>query len=105
MASAIRAVSIEVGEDPRSAALIAYGGAGSAVRFAAGARAWHPDDRIPNHAGNFSAWGLLEQDVVRSAALTIVSPLDDEGIARAQETHRAAFEQLDSRAETDLRAR
>ena len=27
---------------------------------------------VPNHAGNFSAWGLLGQDVTRSAGLTSI---------------------------------
>ena len=102
MAGAIRAVSIEVGEDPRSAALIAYGGAGplfaSLLARELGIRAIV----IPNYAGNFSAWGLLEQDVVRSAALTIVSPLDEGGLARAQQTIEHLFEQLDSRARPAL---
>jgi N-methylhydantoinase A len=103
MAGAIRAVSIEVGEDPRSAALIAYGGAGPLFASLLARELGIRTIVIPNHAGNFSAWGLLEQDVVRSAALTIVSPLDDVGLARAQETIDRLFEQLDSRAETDLR--
>ena len=103
MAGAIRAVSIEVGEDPRSAALIAYGGAGPLFASLLARELGIRTIVIPNHAGNFSAWGLLEQDVVRSAALTIVSPLDDAGLARAQETIDRLFEQLDSRVETDLR--
>ena len=103
MAGAIRAVSIEVGEDPRSAALIAYGGAGPLFASLLARELGIGTIVIPNYAGNFSAWGLLEQDVVRSAALTIVSPLDDGGLARAQETIDRLFEQLDSRAETDLR--
>ena len=102
MAGAIRAVSIEVGEDPRSAALIAYGGAGPLFASLLARELGIRTIVIPNYAGNFSAWGLLEQDVVRSAALTIVSPLDDEGIARAQRTIEHLIEQLDSRAEADL---
>lgn len=105
MAGAIRAVSIEVGEDPRSAALIAYGGAGPLFASLLARELGIRTIVIPNHAGNFSAWGLLEQDVVRSAALTIVSPLDDAGLARAQETIDRLFEQLHSRVETDLRGR
>jgi N-methylhydantoinase A len=102
MAGAIRAVSIEVGEDPRSAALIAYGGAGPLFASLLARELGIRTIVIPNYAGNFSAWGLLEQDVVRSAALTIVSPLDDEGIARAQRTIEHLIGQLDSRAQVDL---
>jgi N-methylhydantoinase A len=102
MAGAIRAVSIEVGEDPRSAALIAYGGAGPLFASLLARELGIRTIVIPNYAGNFSAWGLLEQDVVRSAALTIVSPLDDGGIARAQRTIEQLIEQLDSRVQADL---
>jgi N-methylhydantoinase A len=40
--------------------------------------------------------------VVRSAALTIVSPLDDGGIARAERTIEQLIAQLHSRAQADL---
>jgi N-methylhydantoinase A len=102
MAGAIRAVSIEVGEDPRSAALIGYGGAGPLFASLLARELGIRTIVIPNYAGNFSAWGLLEQDVVRSAALTIVSPLDDDGLVRAQQTLEQLFAQLDSRAHTRL---
>jgi N-methylhydantoinase A len=102
MAGAIRAVSIEVGEDPRTAALIAYGGAGPLFASLLARELGIRTIVIPNYAGNFSAWGLLEQDVVRSAALTIVSPLDDDGLARAQQTLKQLFARLESRVETAL---
>jgi N-methylhydantoinase A len=98
MAGAIRAVSIEVGEDPRRGALIAYGGAGPLFASLLARELGIETIVIPNYAGNFSAWGLLEQDVVRSAALTIVVPLDDDGIARADETLAKLFAQLDARS-------
>src|SRR5437764_8601665 len=98
-ACAIRAISIEVGEDPLRGALVAYAGA---VPLFASLLARELGIRtivVPSHAGNFSAWGLLEQDVVRSAALTIVSPLDEAGLMRADETLVRLFEQLDARSE------
>ena len=91
MAGAIRAVSIEVGEDPREGALIAYGGAGPLFGSLLARELGIGTVVIPNYAGNFSAWGLLEQDMVRSAALTIVAPLDDEGIGRAEDDPREAL--------------
>src|SRR5215212_22742 len=97
MAGAIRAVSIEVGEDPRRGALIAYGGAGPLFASLLARELGMETIVIPNYAGNFSAWGLLEQDVVRSAALTIVSPLDSDGIERAEATLAKLFAQLDER--------
>ena len=57
---------------------------------------------IPNYAGNFSAWGLLEQDVVRTAALTIVADLDAGGIERAEESLDGLFEVLEARLEQRL---
>ena len=98
MAGAIRAVTIEVGEDPREAALIAYGGAGPLFASLLARELGIAKIVIPNYAGNFSAWGLLGQDVVRSAALTVVAPLDNAGVARAEDTLAHLFAQLESRA-------
>ena len=75
-----------LGEDPREGALIAYGGAGPLFASLLAEELGIETIVIPNYAGNFSAWGLLEQDVVRTAALTIVTGLDEGGIGRAQET-------------------
>ena len=99
MAGAIRAVTIEVGEDPRRGTLIAYGGAGPMFASLLAQELGIGTIVVPNHAGNFSAWGLLEQDVVRSAALTIVSPLADGGISRADDALAVLFAQLDDRVE------
>jgi N-methylhydantoinase A len=83
MANAIRAILEEVGEDPRDAALLAFGGAGPLF----GTLLAHELDIstivIPNYAGNFSAWGLLLQDLARAAARTVIAPLSNEGLAQA----------------------
>jgi N-methylhydantoinase A len=102
MAGAIRAVTIEVGEDPRRGALIAYGGAGPLFASLLAEALGIETIVVPNYAGNFSAWGLLEQDVVRSAALTIVAPLDEAGIRRADETLEGLFTQLEERLDRRL---
>ena len=99
MAGAMRAVSIEVGEDPREGALFAFGGAGPLFSSLLARELQIGTVVVPNYAGNFSAWGLLEQDMVRSAALTIVQPLAT-GIAKAQEALDGLFDQLDRRAES-----
>jgi N-methylhydantoinase A len=99
MAGAMRAVSIEVGQDPREGALIAYGGAGPLFASLLARELDLATVVIPNHAGNFSAWGLLEQDMVRSAALTIVAPLTAEGLTSAEDALARLFRQLDERAE------
>src|SRR3954453_8548499 len=102
MAGAMRAVSVDVGEDPRDGALIAYGGAGPLLASLLARELAIETVVIPNHAGNFSAWGLLGQDVVRSAALTIVATLDPNGIARSEETLRKLFAALDERLDRRL---
>src|SRR3954470_11571109 len=94
MAGAIRAVSIEVGQDPRDGALIAYGGAGPLFGSLLAQELQIGTVVVPRHAGNFSAWGLLEQDMVRSAALTIVQPLDADGLAAAETTLAKLFPPL-----------
>jgi N-methylhydantoinase A len=99
MAGAMRAVSIEVGQDPREGALIAYGGAGPLFGSLLARELDIGTVVIPNHAGNFSAWGLLEQDMVRSAALTIVAPLTADGLSVAEDALAKLFRQLDERAE------
>ncbi|MGH8959227.1 MAG: hydantoinase/oxoprolinase family protein [Acidimicrobiia bacterium] len=73
MEGAVRRVTIEEGADPRSAALLAFGGAGGlyATRVARGLGM--PAVLVPPHAGVFSALGLLlspqRQDVVRTVRL------------------------------------
>jgi N-methylhydantoinase A len=102
MAGAMRAVSIEVGQDPREASLIAYGGAGPLFASLLARELGIGTVVVPNHAGNFSAWGLLEQDMVRSAALTIVAPLDADGVAHAEATLAELFSGLEQRAASQV---
>jgi N-methylhydantoinase A len=85
MAQAIRSVTIEQGEDPREATLVAFGGAGPLFACLLARELDMRDVVVPRHAGNFSAWGLLGQDVVREAARTYVATLDDDGIRTAVE--------------------
>ena len=72
MEAALRAVSVERGEDPRDAALVAFGGAGGlhacALAEALGARAvvW------PRHAGVLCALGALEGGSRREASRSVL---------------------------------
>jgi N-methylhydantoinase A len=84
MAKAIRSVTIETGEDPREATLIAFGGAGPLFGTPLAQELEMREVVVPPHPGNFSAWGLLGQDIVRETARTLVCPLDDAGIDRAR---------------------
>jgi N-methylhydantoinase A len=82
MANAIRSVTIEQGEDPRGASILAYGGAGPLFGTLLAKELGIKQIVVPNFAGNFSAWGLLEQDLTREAAVTRIGPLDEGGIDR-----------------------
>jgi N-methylhydantoinase A len=97
MANAVRQITLERGEDPRGAALLAFGGAGPLL---AGLLATELDMEltvVPPHAGNFSAWGLLVQDLARGASATLVRPLADDALPAVTATLAALF--------ADLRAR
>jgi N-methylhydantoinase A len=83
MADAIRSQSSERGLDPRDAVLIAFGGAGPLFSTVLARELEIGTIVIPRHAGNFSAWGLLQQDVSRSAAVTTINRLDKAGLDRA----------------------
>jgi N-methylhydantoinase A len=104
MAFAIRSVTIEQGEDPRDASILAFGGAGPLFGTLL---AQELDIRrivVPNHAGNFSAWGLLGQDLTRSRALTAISSLDAEGLASANATLESMFAELSQGGDEELEA-
>ncbi len=83
MANAIRSITVEVGEDPRQAALVAFGGAGPLFGTLLARELEITRVVVPSHAGNFSAFGLLSQDLTRAAARTMVTDLGEEGLASA----------------------
>lgn len=83
MGKAIRSVTVEQGEDPRDAHLIAYGGAGPLLSTLLADNLDISTVVVPPHAGNFSAWGLLMQDIVRSTTRTLVCPLADDATIEA----------------------
>jgi N-methylhydantoinase A len=76
MERAIRAISVERGEDPRQCVLVAFGGAGplhaAYLAEAIGMRRV----LIPRYPGVLSALGMLAADVTRDAAQTLLAPLD-----------------------------
>ncbi len=73
MERAIRAVSVEEGADPRSAVLVAFGGAGGLHASALARRLEMAGVVVPPYAGVFSAVGLLlsppRHDTARSVLL------------------------------------
>ncbi|MEO5989167.1 MAG: hydantoinase/oxoprolinase family protein [Candidatus Eisenbacteria bacterium] len=102
MEAALRKVSVERGEDPRGAALVAFGGAGGlhACELAAalGARAvvW------PRHAGVLCALGALEGGSRRERSRTVLRDARDtvalaRTLARLEREVLARFERNDRR--------
>lgn len=77
MANAIRTITVRRGIDPRSFALVAYGGAGP-MHAADIARLLGINNVVvPRAAGAFSAWGMLQSDLVHDRAETILVPAAD----------------------------
>ena len=97
MADAIREVLGEQGQDPRDAALIAFGGAGPLFATLLASELEITKIVVPAHAGNFSAWGLLQQDILQSAARTSVANLDAAGIEATNRVLDELFDQLAQR--------
>jgi len=94
MANAMREVSIEQGIDARDATLLPFGGAGPLMAcLLADELAMH---RIvlPRLAGNFSAWGLLGADMIRSAARTRIMELTPRSLVVVNEILGVLFTSL-----------
>ncbi|MFD0736618.1 hydantoinase/oxoprolinase family protein [Planotetraspora mira] len=94
MAQAVRGVTVERGVDPRGAAIVAFGGAGPLFGCLLAAELDVDTVVVPPNAGNFSAVGLVQADVVRSAARTMVRPLDEEALPAIEAMAGALFERL-----------
>ena len=94
MEGALRRVTIEEGADPRSAALMAFGGAGGLHATSVARALGMSAVLIPPHAGVFSALGLLlspqRQDVVQTVRLR--ADLSDLDHTLAQLEERATRE-------------
>jgi len=74
MESAIRAVSIECGHDPRGFALLAFGGGGGLHACALAEALGIGTVLVPPHPGVFSAYGMLFAPVSRTHAATVLRP-------------------------------
>jgi N-methylhydantoinase A len=98
MANSIRAILEEVGEDPREAQLLTFGGAGPLFGTLLARELDIRTIAVPNYAGNFSAWGLLLQDLSRAAARTVVAPLTQSGLSEASRVVRDLHDELARRS-------
>jgi N-methylhydantoinase A len=100
MAQAIIEITVERGEDPRDAAVLAFGGAGPLFGGLLARELEIPQVVVPNAAGNFSAWGLLCEDVARATARTFIRPLTDDSIAAANDVLATLFAELQAEGRT-----
>jgi N-methylhydantoinase A len=97
MADAIRAITVEQGQDPRTAWLMAFGGAGPLFAGLLARELEVAGIVVPPYAGNFSAWGLLGADLTQTVARTRMMRLDDRAIAGANEMLDELFAELEER--------
>lgn len=76
MERAIRVITVERGQDPRTCALVAFGGAAALHACGLAAGLGIPDVVIPADPGLLSAWGVLEGPIVRDreCAASLVDP-------------------------------
>ena len=74
MANAIRTITVRRGIDPRSFALVAYGGAGPMHAADIARLLGIRTVVVPRAAGAFSAWGMLQSDLVHDHAETELIP-------------------------------
>lgn len=88
MASAIRAVTVERGRDPRDLTLVAYGGAGPVHACSLAAELSIPEVIVPHRAGTFAAFGMLATDLRHDATQPLLRPLDALGHQEAEEVFR-----------------
>jgi N-methylhydantoinase A len=101
MANAIREITIERGIDPRGLKLLAFGGAGPMLATQVARELDIHCIIVPPYAGNFSAWGLLGSDLIRSAARTRLFPLTAEGIEALDATADEIFLELERQGDDE----
>jgi N-methylhydantoinase A len=95
MANAIREITIERGIDPRGLKLLAFGGAGPMLATQVARELDIQSIVVPPYAGNFSAWGLLGSDLIRSAARTRLFHLTNDEIEALDATADEMFRELE----------
>lgn len=74
---AVRAITVEVGRDPKDFALLSFGGGGGLVAVDVARELSIPTVIVPPGQGAFSAFGMLLADVQHDFSRTAVTPLAD----------------------------
>ena len=96
-ANAIREITVEQGIDPRGLTLLAFGGAGPLFATQMARELDIRNVLVPPYAGNFSAWGLLGSDLVRSTARTQRFALTTAGVQAMNHVIGEMFAELEGR--------
>ena len=97
MSNLMREITIEQGTDPRDLWLLAFGGAGPMLGTMLARELGVRGVVVPQHAGNFSANGLLGADLVQASARTRIMRLSETGIEAANEMLQSMFQELEAR--------
>jgi N-methylhydantoinase A len=84
---AVRAITVEVGRDPKDFALLSFGGGGGLVAVDVAQELGIPTVIVPPGQGAFSAFGMLMADVQHDFSRTAVAPLSDLDAARLEEAY------------------
>lgn len=95
MANAIQEITVERGLDPRAMELFPIGGAGPLMATLLVRELGIQGICIPRYAGNFSAWGLLGADVVKSRSRTAIKPLNEQSITALGDIASELFAEIE----------
>ena len=90
---AVRAITVEVGRDPKDFALLSFGGGGGLVAVDVAHELGIPTVIVPPGQGAFSAFGMLMADVQHDFARTSVTPLAELGQDVLDEAYGAMTEE------------
>ena len=74
---AVRAITVEVGRDPKDFALLSFGGGGGLVAVDVAHELGIPTVIVPPGQGAFSAFGMLMADVQHDFSRTAIAPLSE----------------------------
>jgi N-methylhydantoinase A len=74
---AVRAITVEVGRDPKDFSLLSFGGGGGLVAVDVASELNIPTVVVPPGQGAFSAFGMLMADVQHDFSRTLIAPLVD----------------------------
>lgn len=100
MADAIREITVECGEDPRTAVLVPFGGAGPLFATQLADELGISEIVVPPFAGVFSAWGLLVTDAVQARSRTQLLRLDEAARPALDASLGDLYAEIDAGAES-----